>query len=47
MARVDGKDAGGLCAGSAWNRAGATDSYGGGEGDGVRGVANAVISRSG
>ena len=45
MAPVDGKDAGGLCAGSAWNRAGATDSYGGGEG--VRGDANAVISRSG
>ena len=36
---VAGKGAGGLNAGSAMDRAGATDSYGGGEGDGVRGVA--------
>ena len=44
---VDGKGAGGLHAGSAMDRAGATDSYGGGEGDGVREVAYGAISRSG
>ena len=44
---VDGKGAGGLNAGSAMDRAGATDSYGGGEGDRVRGVAYGAISRSG
>ena len=42
-----GKGAGGLNAGSAMDRAGATDSYGGGEGDRVRGVAYGAISRSG
>ena len=36
---VAGKGARGLHAGSAMDGAGATDSYGGGEGDGVRGVA--------
>ena len=44
---VAGKGAGGLHAGSAMDRAGATDSYGGGEGNGVRGVAYGAISRSG
>ena len=46
-ARVGGKGAGGPHAGSAMDRAGATDCYGGGEGDGVRGVAYGAISRSG
>ena len=48
-AAVGGKGAGGPHAGSAMDRAGATDSdsYGGGEGDGVRGVAYGAISRSG
>ena len=41
------KDAGGQHAGLATDRAGATDSYGGGEGDGVRGVAYGAISPSG
>ena len=44
---VAGKSAGGPHAGSAMDRAGATDSCGGGEGDGVRGVAYGVISPSG
>ena len=41
------KDVGGQYAGSAMDRAGATDSYGGGEGDGVRGVAYGALSPSG
>ena len=36
---VDGKGTGGLHAGSAMDRADATETYGSGEGDGVRGVA--------
>ena len=44
---VGGKGAGGPHAGSAMDRAGTTDSYGGGEGDGVRGVAYGAISRGG
>ena len=44
--RVAEKGAGGPHPGSAMDRAGATDSYGGGEGDGVRGVAYGAISRS-
>ena len=41
------KDAGGQHAGLAMDRAGATDSYGGGEGDGVRAFACGAISPSG
>ena len=44
---VAGKGAGGPHPGSAMDRAGATDSYGGGEGDGVRGGTYGAISRSG
>ena len=44
---VDDNGAGGPHAGSPMDRVGATDSYGGGEGDGVRGVAYSAISRSG
>ena len=44
---VAGKGAGGPHAGLAMDRAGATDSYGGGEGDRVRGVAYGAISRNG
>ena len=41
------KGAGGPHPGSAMDRGGATDSYGGGEGDGVRAFAYGAISRSG
>ncbi len=41
------KDEGGQHAGSAMDRAGATDSYGGGEGDGVRGGAYGALRLSG
>ena len=44
---VAGKGAGGPHPGSAMDRAGATDSYGGGEGNGVRGGTYGAISRSG
>ena len=44
---VAGKGAGGPHAVSTMDRAGATDSYRGGEGDGARGVAYGAISRSG
>ncbi len=44
---VAGKGASGPHAGLAMDRAGATDSYGGGEGDGVRGGAYGAMSRSG
>ena len=44
---ADENGAGGPHAGSAMGGTGATDSYGGGEGDGVRGVPYGAISRSG
>ena len=44
---VAGKGAGGAHAGAAMDRAGASDSYGGGEGDRMRGVAYGTIGRSG
>ena len=44
---IAGKGAGGPHAGPAMDGAGATDSYGGGEGDGVRRVPYGAISRSG
>ena len=44
---VAGKGAGGPHPGSAMDGAGATDSYGGGVGDGVRGGAYGAISRRG
>ena len=44
---VAGKGAGDPHAGSAMDRAGATDSHGGGEGVGARGIAYGAISRSG